>query len=361
MKNSILNPVRGVRLCLWLACCLLVESGFAAAKKDVFPESGRFMASSVKGKITDEKGSSLVGVNVVIKGTSSGTTSNAEGRYEINSIDEGQILVFSFIGYIQQEVKINHQQIVDIQLLPNSEQLNEVVVVGYGTAQKKDLTGAIAIISGKDIEQGAINTPDKALQGKIAGVQVHTNSHAPGGGISVQVRGTASLSAGGSPLYVIDGMPISNGFQTGASSDAGSFGGTANPMNSIDPSDIESIQVLKDASASAIYGSRAANGVVLITTKRGKSGQQRTDFEYSYGLQTIRKKLDFMDATQWATQINERATLLGQSQVYTPAQVSALAKEPTGRVRSTNRRQSKLISFPSREVAPACGICWRKT
>jgi TonB-linked SusC/RagA family outer membrane protein len=326
MKNSILNPVRGVRLCLWLACCLLVESGFAAAKKDVFPESVRFMASSVKGKITDEKGSSLVGVNVVIKGTSSGTTSNAEGRYEINSIDDGQILVFSFIGYIQQEVKINHQQIIDIQLLPNSEQLNEVVVVGYGTAQKKDLTGAIAIISGKDIEQGAINTPDKALQGKIAGVQVHTNSHAPGGGISVQVRGTASLSAGGSPLYVIDGMPISNGFQTGASSDAGSFGGTANPMNSIDPSDIESIQVLKDASASAIYGSRAANGVVLITTKRGKSGQQRTDFEYSYGLQTIRKKLDFMDATQWATQINERATLLGQSQVYTPAQVSAFGK-----------------------------------
>ncbi|WP_229216761.1 TonB-dependent receptor [Dyadobacter sp. 3J3] len=280
----------------------------------------------VKGRITDEKGQSLVGVNVVVKGTSTGTTSNVDGKYELINVTVGQVLVFSFIGYIQQEIKIQNQTSIDIQLLPNSEQLNEVVVVGYGTVQKKDLTGAVGSISGKDIEQGAINTPDKALQGKIAGVQVHTNSHAPGGGISVQVRGTASLSAGGSPLYVIDGMPISNGFQTGGSSDAGSFGGTANPMNSIDPSDIESIQVLKDASASAIYGSRAANGVVLITTKRGKSGQQRTDLEYSFGLQTIRKKLDFMDATQWATQVNERASLLGQSQVYTPQQVSGFGK-----------------------------------
>ncbi len=329
MKIFIKNPFRGIRLCLYFLSVSCFFAIPANALNRVRPKLLLMSPSAdnpVKGRITDEKGQSLVGVNVVVKGTSTGTTSNVDGKYELINVTVGQVLVFSFIGYIQQEIKIQNQTSIDIQLLPNSEQLNEVVVVGYGTVQKKDLTGAVGSISGKDIEQGAINTPDKALQGKIAGVQVHTNSHAPGGGISVQVRGTASLSAGGSPLYVIDGMPISNGFQTGGSSDAGSFGGTANPMNSIDPSDIESIQVLKDASASAIYGSRAANGVVLITTKRGKSGQQRTDLEYSFGLQTIRKKLDFMDATQWATQVNERASLLGQSQVYTPQQVSGFGK-----------------------------------
>lgn len=329
MKKLRRNPRRGIMACLCLfgACLAMIQP---VAAKNVRPADKITEKTAadqpIKGKITDENGQALPGVNVVIKGSSIGTSSNAEGIFELKSVSSGQILVFSFIGYVQQEIPVGTQEVINIKLLPTAEQLSEVVVVGYGTVQKKDLTGAVAMISGKDIEQGSINTPDKALQGKIAGVQVHTNSHAPGGGISVQVRGTASLSAGGTPLYVIDGMPISSGFQTGASSDAGTFGANANPMNSIDPSDIESIQVLKDASASAIYGSRAANGVVLITTRRGKSGQQRTDFEYSFGLQQIRKKLDFMNATQWAQQVNERASLLGQSQVYTQDQVAAFGK-----------------------------------
>lgn len=351
MRNAIPYPLGGkwLRLPFGIAVLLLLINIVATGRPGYRPET-RAMAvvdKPVKGRITDEKGQPLVGVNIVVKGTSSGTVSDADGKYELNSVSENQALVFSFIGYIQQEVTVKNQSAIDIQLVPNAEQLSEVVVVGYGTVQKKDLTGAIATIAGKDIEQGSINTPDKALQGKIAGVQVNTNSHAPGGGISVQVRGTASLSASGSPLYVIDGVPISTGFQTGASSDAGSFGGNANPMNSIDPSDIESIQILKDASASAIYGSRAANGVVLITTRRGKAGQQRVDFEYAFGLQTIRKKLDFMNATQWATQVNERATLLGQSQVYTPDQVAGFGKgtDWQSAIYNSAPRQNFKLSF----------------
>jgi TonB-dependent SusC/RagA subfamily outer membrane receptor len=263
MRNAIPYPRGGkwLRLPFWFAAALLIST-MAAGKNGIRPgmRHSSPVDKAVKGKVTDEKGQPLVGVNIVVKGTSVGTTSDGDGKYELNNVVENQVLVFSFIGYVQHEVTVRSQSVIDVQLVPNAEQLSEVVVVGYGTVNKKDLTGAIATIAGKDIEQGSINTPDKALQGKIAGVQVNTNSHAPGGGISVQVRGTASLSASGSPLYVIDGVPISNGFQTGASSDAGSFGGNANPMNSIDPSDIESIQILKDASASAIYGSRAANG-----------------------------------------------------------------------------------------------------
>ncbi|WP_353718964.1 TonB-dependent receptor [Dyadobacter sp. 676] len=350
MRNALPYPSGGKRLrfSFWIAACLLIST-VAVGRNGSRPEPRRilFVDKLVKGRITDEKSQPLVGVNIVVKGTSIGTTSDADGRFELNNLSENQVLVFSFIGYVQQEIAVRSQTTIDVQLVPNAEQLSEVVVVGYGTVQKKDLTGAIATIAGKDIEQGSINTPDKALQGKIAGVQVNTNSHAPGGGISVQVRGTASLSASGSPLYVIDGVPISNGFQTGASSDAGSFGGNANPMNSIDPSDIESVQILKDASASAIYGSRAANGVVLITTRRGKTGQQRVDFEYAFGLQTIRKKLDFMNATQWATQVNERAALLGQSQVYTPDQIAGFGQgtDWQSEIYNSAPRQNFKLSF----------------
>ncbi|WP_461040642.1 SusC/RagA family TonB-linked outer membrane protein [Spirosoma harenae] len=278
---------------------------------------------TISGKVTDENDQPMPGVSIVVKGSTIGTATRADGTFSLNVKEGSATLVFSFMGYIAHEVSLGNKSIIDVKLLPNAEQLKEVVVVGYGTQQKKDLTGAVGSISAKDIETSTINTPDKALQGKIAGVQVHTNSHAPGGGIAVQVRGTASLSAGGAPLYVIDGMPISSGAQTSASTDIGSFGGAPNPLNSIDPSDIESVQVLKDASATAIYGSRAANGVVLISTKRGKANQHNVDFDVSVGVQQARRKLPFLNAEQWAQQANERATLLGRPATYTPAQVAA--------------------------------------
>ncbi len=236
---------------------------------------------------------------------------------------------------------------MSVVLQDKANTMDNVVVVGYGSQQKRDLTGAIASISEKDIEKSSITTPDQALRGKVSGVQVHTNSHSPGGGISVQIRGTASISAGGAPLYVIDGMPISNDFTTGRSGDVGTFGAPPNPLNSIDPSDIASIQVLKDASATAIYGSRAANGVVLITTKRGKNGQQTIALDYQYGIAKLSNKLPFLDAHQWAVQANERAVLLGQAKVYTDDQVAGFGKGTDWQdvVYRTAARKNYKLSF----------------
>ncbi len=346
MAKRILNPYKGFLRPLYPAltalCLLLPENTHAVMLPEKPGEPSRLpkitldhqhslqsisvrtaVDKTITGKVTDENDQALPGVSIVVKGTTTGTASTADGSYSL-AVKTGSVtLVFSFMGYVAQEVVVGNRTNVNVKLLPTAEQLKEVVVVGYGTQQKKDLTGAVGSISAKDIELSTINTPDKALQGKIAGVQVHTNSHAPGGGISVQVRGTASLSAGGSPLYVIDGMPLSTGAQTSASSDIGTFGGAPNPLNSIDPSDIESIQVLKDASATAIYGSRAANGVVLITTKRGKANQHTVDLDVSLGVQQVRRTLPFLNAQQWAEQANERATLLGRPVTYSAAQIAA--------------------------------------
>ncbi len=275
----------------------------------------------VNGVVTDESGKPMEGVTITVKGKLMAVTSSADGTFAIDA-PKGSVLNISYTGYEELKVAVTGKSLV-IVLKEKNNSLDNVVVIGYGTQQRKDLTGAIGSINAKDIEKSSITTPDQALRGKVAGVQVHTNSHAPGGGISVQIRGTASISAGGSPLYVIDGMPIANDFTTGKSGDVGTFGSSPNPLNSIDPSDIASIQVLKDASATAIYGSRAANGVVLITTKRGKSNDQTVNLEYGYGIAKLSNKLPFLNATQWAQQANDRAVLLGQSKVYTDQQVSA--------------------------------------
>jgi TonB-linked SusC/RagA family outer membrane protein len=276
---------------------------------------------AAKGLVTNSSGKPLEGVTISNRQKNKSTTTAADGSFSIDAA-KGTTLTLSYVGYESQDYKLTNLAGLNIVLQEKVNNMDNVIVIGYGTVQKKDLTGAVGSISDKDLEKASINTPDKALQGKLSGVQVHTNSHAPGGGISVQIRGTASLSAGGSPLYVIDGVPIVNDFVTGRSTDIGTFGPPPNPLNSIDPSEIASIQVLKDASATAIYGSRAANGVVLITTKRGKTGQQNIDVEYSYGQQQVRKKLNFMNATQWAQQANEMSELRGQPKVYTDQQIA---------------------------------------
>ncbi len=276
----------------------------------------------VSGTVTDNNGSPLPGASVVVKGTNNGTTTDFDGKYSLNITDGKETLLFSYIGFKAFEIGVNGKSIIDVSLEEDAQSLDEVVVVGYGTMDKRDVTGSISSISEGDIEKASITRPDEALKGKVSGVQVRNNSYAPGGGISVRVRGTASISAGGAPLYVIDGMPISTDLSTGRSSDAGTFGAPPNPLNSIDPSDIASIQILKDASAAAIYGSRAANGVVLITTKRGRINQQNINLEYSSGIAELSNKLPFLNAQQWSQQANERAILLGQQQVYTDEQVS---------------------------------------
>ena len=298
----------------------------------------------VKGIVTDTSGTPLVGVSIT--GKNIATSTATDGTFSINAA-KGAVLTISYIGYENQRVIVTLGRDLKIVLKEKVGSMDNVIVVGYGTQLKKDLTGSIGTISEKDIEKGSITRPDEALRGKVAGVQVRTNSHAPGGGIAVQIRGTASISAGGAPLYVIDGMPISTDLSTGRSSDAATFGAPPNPLNSIDPSDIASIQILKDASASAIYGSRAANGVVLITTKRGKVNEKIINLDYSYGIAKLSNKLPFLTGTQWAQQANDRAAFLGQSKVYTDQAVAAFGKgtDWQDEVFQSAARKSYKLSF----------------
>ncbi|MEQ6120363.1 SusC/RagA family TonB-linked outer membrane protein [Reichenbachiella sp. MALMAid0571] len=267
----------------------------------------------VSGKITDENGEGLPGASVVVKGTSSGTTTDIDGNYKLTA-PESAILTISFVGYSTQEVAIGAKSVIDIQMQLDAAQLEEVVVVGYGTVQKKDLTGAVTSVKGDDMEKTPANTFVQSLQGRSAGVDIKAASNAPGGGIRIRIRGTNSINASSDPLYVIDGFPIDNVSTTPQG--AGNSAQSANPLSSISPSEIASIEVLKDASATAIYGARGANGVVIITTKRGEQGKAQINFDYSLDIASVRKKLDLANAEELAILNNEWATNNGQPLIY---------------------------------------------
>jgi len=232
----------------------------------LFLSLGIFSQQSVSGLITDMSGDNLPGVNIVIKGTNVGVSSDFDGNYQINA-ENGQILVFSYIGYnnIELTVKGANQ---DVVMIESDSELDEVVVIGYGSVKKKDLTGAVDLVSAKDFAKGSVVSPQQLIQGKVAGVSIVSNSGAPGDGANVLIRGIGSLNLNSNPLFVVDGIPL----------DSGGVGGSRNALNVINPNDIESMSILKDASATAIYGSRAANGVVLITTKKGKNGEMKFNF-----------------------------------------------------------------------------------
>lgn len=295
-----------------------------ASNKDKMPgneESKLILAIDVSGKVSDEKGEGIPGVNVLVKGSNMGTVTDVEGRFNLQVENENSILVFSSIGFVTQEIVVGNRQTINVSLEPDITQLGEVVVVGYGTQRKQDLTGSIGSVSGEDLKKVFITTPDQAMQGRVAGVQVRTTSHEPGGGISVQIRGTSSLSASSQPLYVVDGFPISNDYASVAAEKGAT---TPNQLNSIDPSTIESIEILKDASATAIYGSRATNGVVLITTKRGRSGQAQVDYSASVSFQNVAKKFDLLNATEWGNLVNEANDLNSQPHTFSDQQIAEL-------------------------------------
>jgi TonB-linked SusC/RagA family outer membrane protein len=251
------------------------------------------------GKVTSPNGEGLPGVTVVVKGTTLGTTSNADGSFSISVPDKAGVLVFSFIGYQTQEKSYSGPGNFGIKLADDTKSLDEVVVVGYGTQKRGDVTSAIATMDARKLEERPIARVDQALVGQMAGVVVKQTSGVPGRPFSIQVRGAGSISAGSEPLYVIDGFPLET---VGASSN-GRFG-SGNPLDNINPNDIEKIEVLKDAAAAAIYGSRAANGVVLITTKRGRSGKPQIMVNSYVGGSRAAKKLDLLSGEEWA----ERAT-----------------------------------------------------
>lgn len=268
---------------------------------------------TISGVVTgSEDSDGLPGINIMLKGTTTGTTSDASGSFRLSVPNQGGTLLISSIGFQSQEVAIGNQSSLTIKLQTDTKQLSEVVITGYGTQSQKTLTGSIASVSGKSIENIPAPSSDQLLQGRAAGVQVSANSGTPGGGIQVRVRGTTSINGSSDPLYVVDGIPI----QSNNLSGIGLGGSTTNPIADINPSDIASIEILKDASATAIYGARAANGVVLITTKRGANKKAKISFGTYQGAQSLWRKPASVDGPTFETLINEAAVNNGQRPVY---------------------------------------------
>lgn len=259
-----------------------------------------FAQTTISGKVTaEDTGDPLPGVNVVVKGTSTGTVTNIDGNYSLSIPEDAETLVFSSVGYISQEVPINNQSTINISLSSDVKSLSEVVVIGYGTQERRDLTGSVASVSSEEITQLPNVNVAQALQGRAPGVVVTENSGRPGAAATVQIRGVGTVG-NSDPLYVVDGQ-ILNG---------------ANGLESLNPNDIESMEVLKDASASAIYGARAANGVVLITTKRGKAGETKLSYHGYYGPQWFNDRLEWMNAEEYVRDNIRRANAQGERSIW---------------------------------------------
>ncbi len=249
---------------------------------------------SLKGKVTAEDGSPIQGVSIIIKSSRKGIATNDAGEFSINASFK-EVLILSATGYATQEIQLRGEQNLSIQLKALNRELGEVVVVGYGTQRRIQTTGSIASVKAAELTQTPVANVAQGLQSRVSGVQINQNSGAPGGNVSVRIRGTNSISGTSEPLYVVDGIQISN---SGGINDV-------SPLSTINPNDIESVDVLKDASASAIYGARAANGVVLITTKRGRNGATRVSFDSYYGIQKVTKALPTLNAAEFAALENE--------------------------------------------------------
>ncbi len=252
---------------------------------------------TVTGRVTDAStGEPLPGVSIVVVGTTTGTVTNMDGEYSLN-VEQGQTLAFSFIGYVTQQIEVGSANTIPVALAVDTEQLEEVVVIGYGQVKKEDATGSVSAINTDDFNVGSITSPQELVSGKIAGVQITTGGGAPGEGAMIRIRGGSSLSASNDPLIVIDGVPVDND----------GISGMRNPLSTVHPSDIETFTVLKDASATAIFGSRASNGVIIITTKKGLKGRpMKITYNGNVSVSMRTNEIDVFDANEFRDLINER-------------------------------------------------------
>ena len=293
---------------------------------------------AVRGTVTsEEEGTPLPGVNVVVRGTTLGTITDADGAYALDAPEPTDTLVFSFVGFLSREVPIAGRSEVDVALAVDNVALDEVVVVGYGAVRKSDLTGSVSSIDADEIDLGVTSSVDQLIAGRAAGVQVTQASSEPGGGVTVRIRGTGSINAGNEPLYVIDGLPIDNGAATPGSPINQTV--ARNPLNALSPDDIASIEILKDASATAIYGSRGANGVVLITTKNGNRDGLQINYEGYYGVQNVARQLDMLGAGEYVALLNDLRRDMGEEPEFSPEEAAAIG-------RGTDWQEEVLRSAP---------------
>ncbi|MDJ1501031.1 TonB-dependent receptor [Xanthocytophaga agilis] len=302
MKQSILPEIRilpigfGWKYVLIAACTLLISITQANAQ-----------AKSITGKVTDDKGGELPGVSVLIKGTNNGTVTNSEGRYTLSVSNPDAVLVFSFIGYISEETSLNGRSTIDVQLLPDITSLTEVVVVGYGTQKKSDVTGAIVSVNEKTLREVPAANLSQALQGRAAGLQIQPTGTRPGSVGQIRVRGERSLGGSNDPLLVVDGIP---------------YDGSINDLN---PSDIKSLEILKDASATAIYGSRGANGVIIITTQRGQAGKPVVSYNGYQGVTTVARKYHLFNAEEFQKMRDVSGYGVAAGAPYLPVELESIS------------------------------------
>ena len=274
----------------------------------VFMLCGSFVLAqtTVTGTVSDASGP-LPGVNIIVKGTTTGTQSDFDGNYTLD-VSEDAILVFSFLGYQTQEIPVQGRTTINVTMAEDAAVLDEVVVIGYGTQAVKDATGAVDVVSSENFQKGVISSPEQLIQGKTAGVQITQASGEPGAGVNIRIRGTASVRSNNNPLFVVDGIPLAADDTQGAGTDLGGGATSArNPLNFLNPNDIESISILKDASATAIYGSRGANGVVLITTKSGRKGSTGGKWEVnaSFASATPANEFDLLNRNEYLAAIEQ--------------------------------------------------------
>jgi TonB-linked SusC/RagA family outer membrane protein len=267
----------------------------------------------------------LPGVSVQLQSQSRGTVTDVNGQFSL-LVTGGETLIFSSIGFVTQNVAINGAKSIKITLEDDTRSLGELVVIGYGAVQKSDVTGSVSSLKDKDFNPGANVSADQLILGRAAGVQVSQTSSEPGGGMSVRIRGASSVNAGNEPLYVVDGFPIDNSplLAGGGAAGTGTNNNPRNPLNALNPSDIASIEILKDASATAIYGSRGANGVILITTKKGNSGRTSVNYDFSVGTQKVAKTMDVLNTEQYIQTVNALATERGEGLVFSADDVSRI-------------------------------------
>ncbi|MDD3333016.1 MAG: carboxypeptidase-like regulatory domain-containing protein, partial [Proteiniphilum sp.] len=265
----------------------------------------------VSGTIVDSRDqSAMIGANIMEKGTTNGTVTDIDGRFSLDLNTSSPVLVISSIGYQTLEVVVGNRNTLNLEMNEDTELLDEVVVVGYGTMRKSDISGASVTVGEDAIKGSVITNLDQALQGRAAGVTSVMTSGAPGSSVSIRVRGQSTINANAEPLYVIDGVIVQGGGSSGADFGLGDALGnspvsTISPLSTINPSDILSMEILKDASATAIYGAQGANGVVLITTKRGKAGEAKFTYEGMYGVQRQAARLEMMNLREFADYSNQ--------------------------------------------------------